>query len=50
MSGCRNWFHRPVLAEPTVVVTFRDVIEPSTGQGYERDPRTFDCSPCRRIL
>ncbi len=30
----------PFFAEPTVVVTC-DVIEPSTGQGYERDPRSI---------
>ncbi len=33
-------FIDPFFAEPTVVVTC-DVIEPSTGQGYERDPRSI---------
>ena len=33
-------FLDPFFAEPTVVVTC-DVIEPSTGQGYERDPRSI---------
>lgn len=33
-------FIDPFFAEPTVVVTC-DVIEPATGQGYERDPRSI---------
>ena len=33
-------FIDPFFAEPTVVVTC-DVIEPSTGQGYDRDPRSI---------
>ena len=33
-------FLDPFFAEPTVVVTC-DVIEPSTGQGYDRDPRSI---------
>ena len=39
-SDAETGFIDPFFAEPTVVVTC-DVIEPSTGQGYERDPRSI---------
>ncbi|MEL0027872.1 MAG: glutamine synthetase beta-grasp domain-containing protein, partial [Perlucidibaca sp.] len=40
MPDAETAFMDPFFEEPTVVVTC-DVIEPSTGQGYERDPRSI---------
>ncbi len=39
MPDCSSTFVDPFAAQPTLVVVC-DVLEPSTGQGYERDPRS----------
>lgn len=40
MPDCETAFMDPFTAQPTVVITC-DIIEPSSGQPYSRDPRTI---------